>query len=193
MVKEWENIENNIRNKNLKEIGDNFTIIIKDKKSEFCCLFYKYCNNKSNIEIFNDDDVQFFKDNNNYINYFNYNDLEIILQYYEDYMFIEKIIKNKDENYEYFLEDYRDAIEKNKIKPLVDYFYNIRYNDITKDENKYCNILEDVYKIVKCIKDRKYKKIRKDDKYSLYAFCKHKNLLEQIFNKDDIDLLLTFG
>ena len=111
-AKNWENIEKNIRKKNvigkIQDIGNISQYIIRNRNNDIVYLLYKYFKDKNNEKIlekiFTNDEIKYFKDNNFYSKLFNYNNLAKILQYYKDYkleskeediILIEKIIEKK--------------------------------------------------------------------------------------------------
>ena len=202
MVKIWESLEKMIKNKNIGDIGS--VKYYFDKNEDYGYLLNKYFNDNNNKiilnQIFNEDIIEYFKNNNNHIKFFNYNNLNEVLKYYKDYKFeskkneillIEKIIKNKDVDFEHFLQDdFYTAIKMNKKTPIINYIYNIKYNGIIKTENNYKNAIEILLRNEKLIQTKNIEKMRIEDCYILDRYFHEKNckkILIEIFKEDEIE------
>ena len=79
MIKIWESLEKMIKNKNIDDIGSNKYNYFYNKNEDYGYFLNKYFNDNNNkiilSQIFNEDVIEYFKNNNNYIKFFNYNNL----------------------------------------------------------------------------------------------------------------------
>ena len=71
----------------------------------------------------------------------------------------------------------------NEIKALVDYFYNLEFNSLSKTEEKYYKCCLSVNLIIKQIKDKKFKKMPINHKCDIYALFENKIFWENFFSK----------
>ena len=128
--------------------------------------------------------------------------LEEILKYYKTFLFeskieniniIEDIIKDNKLNYKIYLKDYDIAKNMNIRLPFIKNFYNRINNNSFKTEKDFNNALDNCNKIEQMLRDKKLKKIRKEDKE---LFKHHINdinnieLLLKIFNQETIDFYI---
>jgi len=157
------------------------------------------------IEIITDSKYYFQK----YISYFKLNQLKEILYYYKEFYYeskkndiniIEKIIQNNEiDKFDEYLFYYEEAKKMNIKVPIIKYLFIYNENNINgKNEN---NINEyELNKYIKnweiienMIKDKKFKKLRKNIKILLINYfndINNKNILLNIFTKDEYNLFI---
>ena len=145
---------------NEENIGENIDISIKDK----------------------------FNDN------IDYSDLKEVLQYYRNYLFetkinqiilIEDILKNKKEEFSVYLSDTDTAKYMNKRYDIINYLLEKKGKEKTEEEMNKCVKSWETYE--KIIKNKKIKKMRKDDKVNLFQYFideKNKDSLLEIFDEE---------
>ena len=199
----WDNLE--------KEIGDKK---IKKMRREDKIMMYNYFNDANNretiLKIFNQDIIQYFnehymdksinKEKKDEIN--DINKLNEILNYYKNYLFIskknqinilEEIVRNKNGNYNEYLKDYDIAKKMNERYDIINYLYESKNKNIIRTEENFNKSVQKWEQLEKLIKNRKYKKMRNDDKQTLAPYFSDenkKNILLRIFNEDDYEYFL---
>ena len=143
-----------------------------------------------------------------YISNFKLVQLNEILYYYKEFLFeskkedinkIERIIKNKEINkYDTYLYDYEKAKKMNKRVSIIKYLFNSKeenknYNNSNKKENELNKYIEEWNIIEKMIKEKKYKKMRRNTKIQLinyFSDIKNKNIILTIFKEDEYYLFI---
>ena len=123
-----------------------------------------------------------------------YSDLKEVLQYYKNYSFeskineislIEDILKNKNEDFSVYLIDTETAKNMNKRYDIINYLLEKKGKEKTEEEMNKCVKSWETYE--KIIKNKKIKKMRKDDKVNLFQYFideKNKDSLLEIFGEE---------
>ena len=147
----------------------------------------KYINNQNNIK-------EILKEIKRYYEEFSFKSKK------EDIINIEEIIKNNNYNYdnnnefEKYLKDYELAIKMNLRAPIINYLYIKKNKSDIKDEEKFKNEVTSWENMEKMIMEHKSKKkMYKINKMLLFNYFneeKNKNIINKIFNKDDIDFFI---
>ena len=131
-----------------------------------------------------------------------YFELREILNYYKEYLFeskqegiiiIEEKIKNNDNDFDEYLNDYDLAIKMNLRAPIINYLYNKKNNGIIKTEVKFNQEIANYNEMEKMILDLKIKKMNKKNKLILLNFFKDKNnkeLLIKIFKQNAYEFFI---
>ena len=133
----------------------------------------------------------------------NINKLKEILKYYKNFYFetkkedikiIEDIIKNKKKDYEKYLNEYDIAKKLNIRLPIIKYIINSKEEEGIKNKIQIEEIIDfwDTLEIL--IKNKNYKKIRKDDKRIIMNYINDNNnlnILLKIFNKEQINFFIN--
>ena len=128
-----------------------------------------------------------------------YTELKEILQYYKNYLFeskrndinrIEQIIRNQNGNFEQYLPDLDKARYMNDRYEVINIFLESKNQEKT-EENFNQMVLR--FKVIEnAFKDKKHKKLRKDDKLFFLKYSiveNNKNILLKIFNQDIYDFI----
>ena len=149
----------------------------------------KEINNEENIGENIDNNIK-DKINDN----IDYSDLKEVLQYYKNYLFeskineisiIEDILKNKTEDFSVYLRDIEIAKYMNKRYEIINYLREKKGKEKKEEEMNKCVKSWETYE--KIIKNKKIKKMRKDDKVNLFQYFideKNKDSLLEIFDEE---------
>ena len=173
-------------------------------------ILLKYFNDENNkdrlLKIFKKDEYEYFKDENNHpkkkkekISVENLNKLNIVLNYYKNYLFntkkeqiifLEKAI-NKGEEFDYkeYLENLEVMKKANDRFPIVEFLF-MKEKNTEKTEEELKNLLSSFESNEKSIKDgkkKKYKKLRKDNLLEYFNNDDNKEILIKIFTQEQID------
>ena len=200
---------------------DKFEIMIKDKKLKkmrkddkmILGKFFGDANNKELlIKIFGEDCYEYFiKESVDVINTENKRNIDInalkeILKYYQTFLFESKskdinLIENAIKtggigiNYEQYLKDLEIAKKMNIKFPLINYLFNIQNDEgkTIKTESELKEKLQRYEAIETMIKDKKIKKMRKEDKNKIFNYFNDENnktILLGIFELDVYEFIL---
>ena len=145
--------------------------------------------------------IKFILDSSYYYNIYTNNknvkkdDINAILQYYKNYLFESKKseiteIENGSFKFQNNMEEINNAKVMNEKYCIIEFIFNYKNKEKEKTESKIQNAVESWKKIEKMIKDKKLKKMRKDDKIMLGKFFEdnnNKDLLIKIFGEDCYD------
>jgi len=145
--------------------------------------------------------IKFILDSSYYYNIYTNNknvkkdDINAILQYYKNYFFESKKseiteIENGSFKFQNNMEEINNAKVMNEKYCIIEFIFNYKNKEKEKTESKIKNAVESWNKIEKMIKDKKLKKMRKDDKIMLGKFFEdinNKDLLIKIFGEDCYD------
>ena len=153
--------------------------IIKKKKDEFLSQY--------NIENFDllkrmSYNIKIILDSNYYYNIY----IEIIFE-----KILEVILKNNNENWKEYIKDLNMSEKFIDKMGFIKYFYESKKKDMEKIEFK--EIQNSYIKVEQIIKDKKIKKMRKDDKLILSKYFidnNNKDSLLRIFGQDSYDFFL---
>jgi len=145
-----------------------------------------------------------FIDSKYYLNKYYENIYEIlneVLKYYEECFFetkiedikkIRSIIKNKEVNYEKYLEEYEKAKKINEKIPVVNYIYNLENKGNLRNEKTFQKAILKLDNFEKMIKKRK---IEKEYGEMMANFIKDENnnkILSKILNKNEYDYFINY-
>ena len=213
----WKKYEDMIRRKKFSKlplsIGETLFKYFNDEnnKNRFETLF-KYFNDENNknrlLEIFKEDEYQYFKDEKNHpkkkkkkISEENLNKLKIVLNYYNNYEFQSKkddinilengIKKGEEFDYKKYLEKLKEYEDMNIKYPIIEFL--LLKNNKEKTEEELQKILKSYNEAEKLIKDKKKKKFPQKIKKHLLEYFNNINnreILIKIFEKDQIDNFL---
>ena len=119
-------------------------------------------------------------------------DIKIILEYYKNYFFESKKgqileIENGRFNFKSNVEEINRAKIMNEKYCIIEYIFNYKNKGKEKTEEKIKSAVASWDKFEKMIRDKKLKKMRKDDKIMIGQFfkdVKNKDLLLKIFGED---------
>ena len=204
IVNGWNQLEKMINDKKIRKMrNDDKKILIKYFKNE---------NNKESLlKIFKKDSYEFFKnqklenkdknENIGNIDVNKLNELKEILNYYKNYLFeskikdikiIEEILINKNGNYEeYIKKDLENARKMNDRFNIINFILDEK--KLNKNEEELNKVVKSWETYEKTIRDKKLKKMRKDDKQILIKYFSDENnkeLLLKIFNKESYEFFL---
>ena len=130
-----------------------------------------------------------------------YEILNEVLKYYEECFFeskiedikiIKEIIKNKEVNYEKYLEDYEKAKKINERIPIINYIYNLENKRKLRNENNFQKAMLKLDNFEKMIKE---KKLEKEYGEMMTNFIKEENnnkILSKILNKNEYDYFINY-
>ena len=202
----WKFLKKMIKDKKIKKMR-------KDDKLMLRKYFDDITNKELLLEIFGEDCYEFFiKESGDVINKENKRNIDLdilkeILNYYKTFLFesksndinlIENFVKNKrvEINYESYLKNLEIAKNMNLKFPLINYLFNIQNENgkILKNESEIKNILYKYETIEKMIRDKKIKKMRKEDKNKIFNFfCEPNNkpILLKIFDLEKYEFILN--
>ena len=205
VAKLWEDLEKMIKDKKIKKIRRDYKIMLG--------LFFDDIKNKDLLlKILGEDSYEFFKKESskiikttNKIN-IDINALKEILNYYKSFLFeskareinlIEKAIKNEiiDVNYEQYLKDLEIAKRMNIRFSLINCLFNIQNEEgkMIKTELEVKKKIQKYEQIEMNIKNKKIKKMRKDDKNKIFNYFSdqnNKSKLLEIFDLDAYEFIL---
>ena len=214
-IETWKMLEKSINDKKLKKLK-------REDKEILRKYFSDEKNNENILKIFNEEIKKFVLENlcdktkkqleekkneekGNILNIDNnkLNELKEVLDYYQNYLFeskandiisIKNIINGKEDNinYEGYLKDYDIAKEKNEIFPIIDFM--IKFNNKEKKENEIEEQIKKWESIQKCIKDKRLKKMPKQNKEIMNKLFNdeiNKELLIKIFNQEIYEYVLN--
>ena len=168
------------------------TIISNIKKDK---LIFNNDNNYDNvIKERLEFNLKFILDSNYYLNNKNEN-IKIILEYYKKYYFESKKneineIKRHSLHFQQFIKDLDKIKEMVDEYCIIEYIFNYKNNRKEKTENKILKVAQTWEILKNLIKDKKIKKMRKDDKLMLRIYfddINHKDLLLKIFGEDGLE------
>ena len=205
IVSSWDKFEKMIKDKKLKKMRKDDKMILGK--------FFEDVNNKDLlIKIFGEDCYENFKKESvEIINTENKRNIDInalkeILKYYQTFLFeskskeinlIENAIKNGgiDANYEQHLKDLEIAKKRNIQFPLINYLFNLQNEEgkMIKTESEVNEKFKRYEAIEKMIKDKKIKKMRKEDKNKIFNYFSdenNKSILLEIFELDVYEFIL---
>ena len=202
----WKFLKKMIKDKKIKKMR-------KDDKLMLRKYFDDINNKELLLKIFGEDCYEFFiKESGDVINKENKRNIDLdilkeILNYYKTFLFesksndinlIENFVKNKrvEINYESYLKNLEIAKNMNLKFPLINYLFNIQNENgkILKNESEIKNILYKYETIEKMIRDKKIKKMRKEDKNKIFNFfCEPNNkpVLLKIFDLEKYEFILN--
>ena len=205
VVSSWDKFEKMIKDKKLKKMRKDDKILLGK--------FFGDANNKDLlIKIFGEDSYEnFIKESADIINTenkgnFDINALKEILKYYKTFLFESKsndinLIENATKtggigiNYEQYLEDIEFAKKMNNKFPLINYLFNIQNDEgkMIKTESEVKEKIQRYESIEKMIKNKKIKKMRKEDKNKIFNYFydqNNKSILLEIFKLDIYEFIL---
>ena len=200
IVSSWDKFEKMIKDKKLKKMRKDDKMLLGK--------FFEDANNKDLlIKIFGEECYENFKkesaENINTENKRNIdiNALKEILKYYQTFLFeskskeinlIENATKNGgiDANYEQHLKDLEIAKKMNNQFPLINYLFNLQNEEgkMIKTESEVNEKIKRYEAIEKMIKDKKIKKMRKEDKNKIFNYFSDENnkpILLEIFKQKE--------
>ena len=210
IYKIYEN-NNDINNKNEEKFTESknswkkYEDMIRRKKFSKLPLridetLFKYFNDENNknrlLEIFKEDEYQYFKDEKNHPN-----KLNIVLNYYKNFLFyskkneIEILEKGIDKGEEFEFKEYLNLKNFEEMKnanerfPIIEFLFSKEKNK-EKTEEELKKILKSYNEAEKLIKDKKVKKFPQKIKKHLLEYFNNINnreILIKIFEKDEID------
>ena len=209
-IESWDKFEGMIKNKRFKKMN-----------AEIKRELLEYFNNKENeerlLQIFKQDEIDFFKDEKNHsnlkkkssakLNDETLNNLRIVLKYYQNYLFDtkkEEIIQlnkaiEKGEQFEY--NKYLENVNLEELKnlndkfPLIEFLYNKNNKSGKKTEDGIESMKNHfIDSIEKGIKENKFRRLRKDRKEQLLEFFnnnENREIALKIFTQDEIDNFIS--
>ncbi len=207
IVSMFHDLEKSIKDKKIKKLRKVIKLIIFD--------YFNDENNKNSLlRIFAQDVYEYFikesksnkninKGNKNSFNY-DFNKLNEILNYYKNFLFesknneitrLENAFNNGVElnNINDYLNDFETAKKMNDRYDIINYLYENKMKDIVKTEKTFEKMVLTWSKFETFIKDRRIKKMRKDDKSILFKYFidnKNKEKLLIIFNLDSYEYFI---
>ena len=172
----------NILNREKNKFSEINKDIIKDMRKKTDFVINKFCDSKYYYQIYLGQ---------------KYEQLKHILKYYKNYLFnskkneiklLEEFINNLniEIDYEKYLEDSEKAKKSNARYSIIRYL-GIENKKNLKDENEMSGCVQKWEELEKLIKDKKYRKMKRDNKESLKKYfidIKNKDILLKIFEKD---------
>ena len=129
-------------------------------------------------------------------------ELKEIQEYYKNYLFeskkkeiyiIGQKIKENDNDFELYLQDYELAKSMNLRYPIINYLYIMNNKGINKTEEKFNNEIKNWEEIEKMIKDHKIKKFIKINRNIMLNYFLDKNnkeILLKVFNLNDYEFFI---
>ena len=156
--------------------------IIKTKKEEFLSLY-----NIENFELLKriNYNIKFILDSNYYYKIF----IDIIFDY-----ILEEALKNNKEKWKEYIKDLNISEKFIDKMTLINYIYESKIKKKDKEKIEFKEIQKAFEQEEKMIKDKKIKKMRKDDKIILSKYFIDKNnrdSLLRIFGQDSYDFFLN--
>ena len=151
-------------------------------------ILFEYFNDENNrdrlLQIFKEEEYEYFKDEKNHpkkkkerISEENLNKLNIVLNYYKNYLFktkkdqiefLEKGINNGEEfEYKEYLEDIEKKKNDNDRFPIIKFLFNKEKNKEKTEEEELKKLLKSYNTAEKLIKDKKKNKFPKNIKEHL--------------------------